>query len=60
MRYRWTKLVFGMSWAEFISRLRAAVIVGAMALPSIFPKPYQTRLLKDEYGAVDHEAEDEQ
>ncbi len=39
--------------AQTQERLRAMVIVAGMTLPAFGVRPYQTRELKDVYGATD-------
>jgi hypothetical protein len=48
-------MLLGMDFATMVERLRAAAIVGAISLPSLFPKQYQTRDLRDEYGSIEHD-----
>jgi hypothetical protein len=52
---RWLSMLLGMDLATMFERLRAAAIVGAISLPSLFPKQYQTRDLRDEYGSIEHD-----
>jgi|GEM_PF-4792120 len=44
---------WGEWWEETRERLRAMAIVAGMTLPAFGVRPYQTRELKDVYGATD-------